>query len=138
MSAVHQRGMYIMFDLVLNHAAGLSTDISASTLAADANGTLLFKDTADYHPACSIQWGNHTSEQICWLSTSQVTLMDLATETDAVANVFNQWVPGYVSKYSIDGFRLDASKHMSKQFQNAFCNAAGVFCMGEIAGDNTQ
>jgi 1,4-alpha-glucan branching enzyme len=33
--------------------------------------------------------------------------MDLKTETEEVAKVFKDWVPGYVQKYGIDGFRVD-------------------------------
>ncbi|KAK4686486.1 hypothetical protein P7C73_g3650, partial [Tremellales sp. Uapishka_1] len=137
-SAVHSRGMYLMLDLALNDLVSESTTITDAQLQADANGTLLFKSESNYHLPCNIDWGNHTSEQTCWLSTSGVPLMDLATETDAVANVFTEWIPGFVSQYNIDGFRLDAAKHMDKTFVNKFCTAAGVFCMGEVAGDNTQ
>lgn len=67
-----------------------------------------------------------------------VALLDLKTESDSVANVLKDWVGGYVTEYGIDGFRIDASKHMSKEFQHDFCEAAGTFCMGEVAGDNTE
>ncbi|EIW73436.1 hypothetical protein TREMEDRAFT_73072 [Tremella mesenterica DSM 1558] len=135
---LHRRGMYLMVDLPVNAAASLSTDISAAALAADDGGTLLFKNTANYHPAMNINYGNHTSEQFGWLSTSAVALMDLANETPAVANVLNQWVSGYVKQFQIDGFRLDASKHMGLPFQNALCKAAGILCMGEIYGSDVN
>ena len=64
-------------------------------------------------------------------------LMDLAQENEEVSSTLTNWVSGYVSEYGIDGFRLDASKHMTKSFQNQFCSAAGLFCIGEVAGDNT-
>lgn len=62
--------------------------------------------------------------------------MDLNSENPAVSKVLNDWVPTYVAEYGIDGFRIDASKHMPKSFQHDFCKAAGVFCIGEVAGDD--
>lgn len=139
--AVHDRGMYLMVDIAINALAATSYSLDASALASDADGTLLFKDSSDFHTRCDISWGNHTSEQVCWLVTGDdnggVALLDLKTESDAVANVLKEWVGGYVREYGIDGFRIDASKHMSKEFQHDFCEAAGTFCMGEVAGDNT-
>jgi alpha-amylase len=64
-------------------------------------------------------------------------LMDLATETSAVADVYNNWIPQYISDYSIDGLRIDGSKQMGVEFQHDFCESAGVFCIGEVAGDDT-
>lgn len=72
------------------------------------------------------------------MATSGVMLMDLNQDNDEVASTLTSWVPGYVKEYGIDGFRLDASKHMTKEWQNRFCSPAGVFCIGEVAGDNTE
>lgn len=140
-SALHSRNMLLMVDMALNHLASTSTDISSATLASDAGGTLLFKDPADYHKPCGIQWGNHTSEEYCWMATASggsndIALMDLATETDAVGDVFRNWVGGWVKEYGVDGLRLDATKHMSKEFQSGFCAKAGIFCTGEVFGDD--
>ncbi|KAK8844591.1 hypothetical protein IAR55_006438 [Kwoniella newhampshirensis] len=141
-SALHSRGMYLMVDIAINGLASTSYSLDAATLASDDNGSLLFKDPADYHPRCGIDWGNHTSEQICWMATGDdnngVALMDLKQESDAVSSVLYDWVGGYVSDYAIDGFRIDASKHMPKSFQHEFCQKAGTFCIGEVAGDDTQ
>ena len=136
--AVHDRGMYLMVDIAVNGFASTSNDISSEGLNTDANKPLLFKNTDNYHPSCNIQWGNHTSEEVCWLANSGVYLMDVNQENEEVANTLKSWVSGYVSEYSIDGFRIDASKHMSKQFQHDFCETANTFCMGEVAGDNTE
>ena len=64
--------------------------------------------------------------------------MDLDQTNTNVAGTLISWVPGYVAEYGIDGFRLDASKHMPVDFQHNFCAAAGVFCIGEVAGDDTS
>lgn len=45
-----------------------------------------------------------------------VVLFDFKIESDFVVNVFKDWVGGYVIEYGIDGFRIDVSKYMSKEF----------------------
>nr|XP_031859871.1 uncharacterized protein CI109_004719 [Kwoniella shandongensis]KAA5526943.1 hypothetical protein CI109_004719 [Kwoniella shandongensis] len=140
--ALHSRGMYLMVDIAINALAATTYSLDATALASADDGTLLFKDPSDYHPRCGISWGDHDSEQVCWLGEGDdnggVALMDLKSESDAVSSVLNQWVGGYVSDYGIDGFRVDASKHMPLDFQHNLCAAANTFCMGEVAGDNTQ
>ncbi|WWC57793.1 uncharacterized protein I303_100328 [Kwoniella dejecticola CBS 10117] len=140
--ALHAKGMYMMVDIAINALAATNYRIDADTLASDNDGKLLFKDPANYHERCNIKWGDHHSEEYCWLVTggddNDVALLDLATETPAVADKLKQWVPGYVKEYGIDGFRIDASKHLGKGFQHDFCEAAGVFCIGEVAGDSTE
>ena len=144
-----------MVDLAINDLASTSSDLSANTLSSDDSSTLLFKDPSEYHPLCGIDWGNHTSEMDwyvhlsalsnatydwspnSWLATSGVYLMDLDQSNSDVSNTLTSWVAGYVSEYSIDGFRLDASKHMPIAWQSGFCKTAGIFCMGEVAGDDT-
>lgn len=66
-------------------------------------------------------------------------LMDLNQDNQEVHDTILNWVPRYVQEYGIDGFRVDATKHMTKKFQGDLCRAAGnLFCMGEVAGDDTQ
>ncbi len=140
-----------MVDIAINGFASLSSDLSPASLASDDKGTLLFKQTDDYHPLCAVDFGNHTSEMdwyvgcgltgfelisCSWLATSGVALMDINQSNQNVSNTLINWVNGYVNEYSIDGFRLDASKHMPIDFQHTFCSTAGVFCIGEVAGDD--
>ncbi|WWC97297.1 hypothetical protein V866_004176 [Kwoniella sp. B9012] len=141
-SALHSRGMYLMVDIAINALAATNYHIDAQTLSTVNDGKMLFKDPANYHERCNIKWGDHDSEQKCWLVTggddNDVALLDLATETPAVADKLKSWVGGYVKEYGIDGFRIDASKHLSKEFQHDFCTSAGIFCIGEVAGDSTE
>lgn len=132
-----------MVDVAVNHAASTTTDISNASLARAAGGRLQFKQQANYHPACKINYGsgeNDNNLQKCWFTMgapgmNDISLMDLATETPAVANVLNDWIKGAVKEYGIDGIRMDASKHMDLNFQNKFCQAAGVYCAGEVIGE---
>lgn len=140
-NALHSRGMYLMVDVAVNHAAALSQDTSNAGLAKAAGGKLLFKNSSNYHPACKINYGNGETDdnlQKCWLALAEVgavSLVDLATETSAVATVLNSWIAGAVKEYGIDGIRMDASEHMDLNFQSAFCKASGVYCAGEIIGE---
>jgi alpha-amylase len=136
--------MYLMVDVALNHAASTSTDISNSALEQAAGGKLLFKKTENYHPPCKMEYGAGETDQMlqqCWFSVGEngkndVSLMDLRTESEGVAGVLNAWVGGWVKEYGIDGLRLDASKHMDLAFQHNLCAAAGVFCAGEVVGED--
>ena len=133
-----------MVDVALNHAASTSTDISNSALEKAASGKLLFKKTENYHPPCKINYGSGETDQNlqqCWFvvgdeGKNDVSLMDLKTESAGVADVYNAWVGPFVKKYGIDGLRLDASKHMDLAFQHNLCQAAGVFCAGEVVGED--
>lgn len=62
--ALHARGMYLMVDVVPNHLASTTQDISSSALASKEGGRLYFNDRNDYHEPCDISWGNSTSEQV--------------------------------------------------------------------------
>lgn len=64
--------------------------------------------------------------------------MDLKTGTPAVADVYKEWIPKYIAEYGFDGMRIDGTKQMGKAFQHDFCEAAGVFCVGEVAGDDAK
>ena len=72
-----------------------------------------------------------------WLATSGVPLMDLDQSNNDVSSALVNWAQTYVQTYGIDGFRIDASKHMPQAFQHQLCSTAGTFCVGEIAGDDT-
>jgi alpha-amylase len=136
--------MYLMVDVALNHAASTSTDIFNSALEKAAGGKLLFKKTENYHTPCPINYGSSETDQMlqqCWFvigaeGQNDVSLMDLKTETAGVADVLNAWVGPWVKEYGIDGLRLDASKHMDLAFQHNLCAAAGVFCAGEVVGED--
>ncbi|KAJ7935184.1 putative alpha-amylase AmyA [Mycena leptocephala] len=137
-SALHARGMYLMVDVALNQLASTSSDISRAQLLAD-EGPLLFQNTVNFHPPCDIVWGNRTSEAVCWFYTDAahgIPLMDLATDTDAVRQVLYNWVPGFVKKFSIDGFRVDAARNMDLAFVKGFCDASGIFCTAEVSDDD--
>lgn len=136
--SLHDRGMYLMVDVVPNHLASTTTDISDEALATKEGGRLFFKHNSDYHPPCDIKWGNADSEQKCWLAQDGVALMDLATETPAVAGKLDSFIRNYSATGLFDGYRVDAVKHMSKDFLHLWCQEGGNFCIGEYYDGSTQ
>ncbi|KAK7023885.1 Not1-domain-containing protein [Favolaschia claudopus] len=121
---VHRRGMYLMVDVVINN-------VMSTSLTPDYS-KYMFKDAKYYHPYCAVDFSNTTSEQQCWLGDKQVPLPDVNTENSEVKSKYSDWISDLVKTYSIDGLRIDAAKHVRKDFWPAFAKSAGVFCMGEV------
>ncbi|KAF7359395.1 Not1-domain-containing protein [Mycena sanguinolenta] len=115
---------YLMVDIVVNNVM--------STSLTPALSTYMFTKPQHYHPYCPVDYSNITSEQQCWLGDTQVALPDLDTENADVISRYSTWISDLVQTYSIDGLRIDAAKHVRKQFWPAFASSAGVFCMGEV------
>ncbi|KIO25152.1 glycoside hydrolase family 13 protein [Tulasnella calospora MUT 4182] len=125
---LHRRGMYLMVDVVVNNVASATIPPNYSQY--------LFKDPSYYHPYCQVDHNNRTSAQVCWLGDTKVALPDLDTENQIVVSTYNQWVSQFVQDFGIDGLRIDAAKHVRAEFWGPFCKAAGVFCIGEVFGDD--
>lgn len=66
------------------------------------------------------------------MGDQKLALMDVDTENPTVVSTFDAWIADFVKKYSIDGLRIDAAKHVPATFWPGFCKAAGVFCIGEV------
>lgn len=125
---VHRRNMYLMVDVVVNNVMATSTTPDFSKY--------MFKDKSQYHTYCPVVWGDRQSELNCWLGDQKVPLPDLNTEDAQVQAVYASWIKNLVQEYSIDGLRIDAAKHVGSNFWGPFCASAGVFCMGEVYGDD--
>jgi alpha-amylase len=66
------------------------------------------------------------------MGDTKVALMDVNTEDSDVVSSYSSWIKDFVHQYNVDGLRLDAAKHVRGSFWPAFCESAGVFCMGEV------
>ncbi|TVY38919.1 Alpha-amylase A type [Lachnellula occidentalis] len=124
--AVHDKGMYFMVDIVTNHMGydGCRDCVDYSIFDP-------FNLQSDYHTPCAIDYNNATSEKVCWEGDDNISLPDLRTEDSGVLDTWNTWVGGIVTKYSIDGFRLDSALEVDVDFFSPFEAAAGVYIVGE-------
>ncbi|KIP10336.1 glycoside hydrolase family 13 protein [Phlebiopsis gigantea 11061_1 CR5-6] len=125
---VHRRGMYLMVDVVVNN-------VMSTSLTPDLS-TYMFKEQSQYHTYCPVDYSNITSEQNCWLGDTKVPLPDLNTQDPTVISGYSTWIQSLVKTYNIDGLRIDAAKHVDPAFWPQFCGAAGVYCIGEVFGDD--
>ncbi|KAL4760054.1 alpha-amylase [Aspergillus foveolatus] len=136
---LHKRGMYLMVDVVINDMAqAVNSSLDGGS---NINWSRLFpfNDKKYYHPFCRIEdWNNPDESENCWFSTEVVALPDLKTEDESVVSMIEVWVKGLVGNYSIDGLRVDATKHMNEAYLTRFSEAAGVFTMGEVYTEDTD
>ncbi|KAJ5684875.1 uncharacterized protein N7477_001220 [Penicillium maclennaniae] len=130
--ALHNRGMYLMVDVVANHmgydGAGNTVDYSVFDP---------FDSSSYFHSYCLISnYDNQTNVEDCWLGDTTVSLPDLNTELSSVQKLWYGWISNLVSNYSIDGLRIDTVKHVQQSFWPGYNHAAGVYCVGEVlSGD---
>ncbi|KAG8844231.1 hypothetical protein FRB96_003235 [Tulasnella sp. 330] len=136
-TAVHSRGMYLMFDLVLNHVAyALPTNTTnLSTFGPSLAGNYTpYNTAAEYHNFCFItDYNNQTDVEQCWLGDTNVALPDLNTEDPDVVNGHVSWVSNLIKTYGVDGIRLDTVKHIHQSFYPGFLSGiGGLYSLGEV------
>ena len=128
-SALHERDMFLMVDVVVNH-----NGFAGGENSVDYSVFYPFNQQSQYHTYCPItDYNNETQKEICWLGDNTVSLVDLATENEDVANGYHNWIESLVSNYSIDGLRMDTAMYVSPSFWPPFSQAAGVFLTGEVS-----
>ncbi|RUP00750.1 hypothetical protein BC936DRAFT_140715 [Jimgerdemannia flammicorona] len=123
-AAAHNIGMYVMLDVVANHAGPTSSGYSGYT----------FASSSLYHPNnCTMSDSNQNSLEQCWIAGN---LPDIDTENVSNVNILNDIVRTWVTTYGFDGIRIDTFKHVRKSFWPAYISAAGVFATAEVySGD---
>ncbi|KAL3468403.1 glycoside hydrolase superfamily [Aspergillus heterothallicus] len=130
--ALHNRGMFLMMDTVINNMAFMTNGGNPAT---DVNYTSLnpFNRADFYHPYCKItDWNDYPLAQRCWTGDDIVSLPDLKTEDERVQNILGMWIQEMISTYSIDGLRLDAAKHITPESLPKFQESANTFITGEV------
>ena len=126
--ALHQKGMYLMVDVVINHVAATSSSTFETNSAYGP-----FSSMDDFHPFCWItDYNNQTNVEYCWLGDTTVALPDLNTESQTVIDYWYDWIPKLISNYSIDALRIDTVKHIPPTFWPGFVDASGVYNVGEV------
>jgi alpha-amylase len=118
-----------MVDVVNNHMGylGCGTCVDYSEYA-------IFNQQSYFHPYCATDYSNLTSIQVCWEGDNTVSLPDLRTEDSDVRTMWYSWIKGIVTKYSIDGLRMDSAEHVEKSFWPGWESASGVYNVGEVGG----
>ncbi|KAJ3206005.1 hypothetical protein HDU82_004828 [Entophlyctis luteolus] len=128
---VHKRQMFIMIDVVINHT-GSSTHETNGALN-DITDNYPFNKAEYYHDYCMIDWTNETSIHYCRIgSSSSQSLPDLNTEHEFVSSTINSWIANFTTFYKVDGYRLDAARHVPKTFYENFVASANAFISGEV------
>ncbi|KAF8916966.1 glycoside hydrolase superfamily [Mucidula mucida] len=137
-TALHDKNMYLMVDVVVNHfVANPSGDSLPQTF--DYSTLLPLSASSDFHAECFItDYDNQTDVEQCWLGDASMPLLDVDTENSTIAQMFNDWVGNLVKEYSIDGIRIDTVKHVRKDFWPDFASSAGVFTIGEVLNGDTS
>lgn len=132
---LHKRNMYIMIDIAVNSIPTLNQNdaLSGDSLVADNS---MWTDPAYFHKQCWIDYSNETSCEYCWFGDANLPLMDVNTEHPYVISTLNSFIKDFVTKYNIDGLRLDAGKHIPGQFWTGFTQSSGVFSTGEVFDGN--
>ncbi|KAL3459520.1 glycoside hydrolase superfamily [Aspergillus heterothallicus] len=127
-AALHDRGMYLMLDVVPNHMGypgpGASTDFSGFTP---------FNSASYFHSYCAINdYDDQWQVENCYLGSDVVSLTDVNTQSSEVRAIYYDWIEEIVANYSVDGLRIDTAKHVEKDFWPGFVDAAGVYGIGEV------
>ncbi|GFN12725.1 alpha-amylase [Aspergillus tubingensis] len=129
-SALHDRGMYLMLDIVVGDMAwaGNSSTVDYSTFNP-------FDDRKYFHDfkLLSSDPTNETCVLDCWMGDTVVSLPDLRNEDEQVQNILGSWISELVSNYSIDGLRIDSVLNIAPDFFSNFTKSSGVFTVGEGA-----
>ncbi|KAI0490164.1 alpha-amylase [Xylaria cf. heliscus] len=124
---LHNRGMYLMVDVVVNHFAANTAPQSVAY-----NQFSPFNTASSFHPYCPVDYSNATSAVKCWLGDTKVPLPDVKTEDAGVRSTYNAWIKNLISTYGIDGLRVDTVQNVEKDFWPGFNSAAGCHLIGEI------
>jgi alpha-amylase len=117
----HEKSLKIVLDVVPNHLG---------------TGHPWLSDGAHvgwFHPDCPINFSDQASVENCWLAG----LPDLNTENPVVRAYLIEWANWLIDQTGVDGFRVDAARHLSKDFLRAFLSAVhakhpNFWVLGEV------
>ncbi|KAL4791514.1 glycoside hydrolase superfamily [Aspergillus venezuelensis] len=136
---LHRRGMYLMVEVVVNDMAQAINRTVTNEDDIDYSRLVPYNDKKYYREPCSTTDRNDPeASEKCWLSNEVVALPDFKTEDGKVGSIIEDWVRCLVGKYSIDGLRVDVTKHMDDAYLKSFSRAAGVFTMGYTQTQKTN
>mmetsp|Transcript_14759 Transcript_14759/g.12580 ORF Transcript_14759/g.12580 Transcript_14759/m.12580 type:complete len:466 (-) Transcript_14759:81-1478(-) len=118
--ACHDKGVWLMIDVVGNHVGPVNMDYSS---------IVPFNQDSNYHSYCQIQnWNDQHEVEFCRLAN----LPDLAQEDQNTRHLLLEWVGDLVSNYSADGLRVDTVPEVPPDFWTEWTQDAGVYTVGEV------
>ena len=125
-TACHEKDIWVMVDVVANHVGPVGTDYSQ---------IYPFNSSEHYHDYCNIEnWLNQYEVENCRLCD----LPDLKQENNFVKQTLLDWISDLITKYKIDGIRIDTIMEVPKWFWDEFRESAGVFQIGEAFNGNVD
>ena len=125
-NSCHEKGILVMLDVVANHVGLVGNDFRSINP---------FNSPEHYHDPCTItDWTNYEMVEYCRLAD----LPDLNHENDYVADELLRWIKYMVTKYNVDGLRVDTVPEVPRWFWKKFNAASGVFQMGEVFNGNVH
>lgn len=121
-AACHARDIWVMFDLVLNHAGPVSENYALVTP---------FNESQYYHPDCQVNTYecNNQNTLLCRLAD----LADLDQQNSFVYNTLMAYVKYYTSL--ADGIRADTVMYINEGFWKDALAVSGTIIMGEVFSD---
>ena len=157
-SGLHQRGMYLIQDVVVNHLGNFFTysgnydpaqpcqgfELIPGALAAgqtlppplnlnDCNSTEA-QQAAIYHWTPAIADHNNTTQQFTYQLSD---LDDLNTSTPAVRDYLKQSYRYWIDQVGVDAFRVDTVKFVEHDFYNDFFHGSdGILAKAKETGRN--
>ncbi|KAL7622157.1 hypothetical protein AAE478_007659 [Parahypoxylon ruwenzoriense] len=121
-NAAHEKGIYIMVDVVANHMGPNIADHKPDPL----------NQGSSYHSQCDINYSDQNSVENCWIAN----LPDLDTRNSGIRSLYQDWIKWLIAEYGFDGVRIDTVKHVEKDFWPPFSQASGVYTIGEVFDGN--
>jgi len=103
----HEKNLKVVLDVVPNHLGTGHPWLSDGT------------HVGWFHPDCPINFADQSSVENCWLAG----LPDLNTENPVVRAYLIDWANWLIEQTGVDGFRVDAARHLSKDFLRSFTTA---------------
>lgn len=129
--ALHARGMFLMVDVVANHASG-DADVSANE---PFNTTAAYHDCQNCPSGCDVNdYTDHAQMEHCRLAGLRD--FDNTDVNGPVATALYEWISFLVNATALDGLRVDTVPYVWPAFWQRFEAAAGVYAVGEVdSGD---
>eukprot|EP00345_Euplotes_harpa_P010929 CAMPEP_0168338790 /NCGR_PEP_ID=MMETSP0213-20121227/13067_1 /TAXON_ID=151035 /ORGANISM="Euplotes harpa, Strain FSP1.4" /LENGTH=361 /DNA_ID=CAMNT_0008344681 /DNA_START=1 /DNA_END=1083 /DNA_ORIENTATION=- len=119
-SAMHAKDMWLMLDVVANHVAYIDLDFEKVNP---------FNKAEYYHAKCQINnWNDENEVEYCRLSN----LPDLNQDHPFVRSTLKSWIKDIITKYDIDGIRIDTVPEVKRQFWAEYTQEAGCYAVGEV------